>query len=278
MSTNVKNHSCWDCHYFHPINSEVEISGYCRRYAPHSLDFFGLDAAGGGGGGQIFLMWFQASRFQDQQATEVLLSRDGETPGSGQTKAISNPNTSYNNGGCFPFTTPNNTSIYAVQLTASSFAVWGLTESEAPFLKVDFYLIDGTSETLIGSADIPTDVNLTHDRNSWGDAFQNTVYVLPIPISIPASGLFGWRIDATNNNDDKVYRTKNVIVSPYIGVEYIPPENALLEVNALPEVQGTSESKWSLISDGPEMWCGEFKPSSKVVPPIPEPVQILEEE
>jgi len=46
MTENVKSFSCWDCQYFEPIDPENNTSGYCRRYAPHSLDFFGCNGGG----------------------------------------------------------------------------------------------------------------------------------------------------------------------------------------------------------------------------------------
>ena len=44
----TKNYSCWQCDYFVALAPETRRDGYCRRRAPHALDFFGFEAVPSG--------------------------------------------------------------------------------------------------------------------------------------------------------------------------------------------------------------------------------------
>lgn len=383
MSENVKKFSCWDCQYFKAIDPLVSLSGYCRRYAPHSLDFFGFENAGGGttlpltskgdlltrndtdlvrlpigADGQIlyadsseptgqkwdtppapgssplttkgdlygrdnsadiripvgtdgqllsadssestgvkwvdggsmntFLAHFQAARFGEVQDTEFLLSRDGEPPGSGNVKSICNRFTSYDNGGSYPFQAPGTTaSIVAIQVAVTSVAVNTGTVGANPALLIDFYEVPGNGDVLNGSASVPMDPTKVGTNNNTGTAaFQNIVYTLPTPIAVTDFGQFGWTLNLTGTgSNEKITKTRNLSATVYVAITPISEAAAPAiiafnmvtgKVAEIPEAEqaailaATSNSKWALLSDAPQMWCGEFKPSSNKIPPIPE--------
>lgn len=431
MTENKKPFSCWSCKFFRPLDAAHALAGYCRRYAPHSLDFFGFENSSGGssplttkgdiythdgannarlpigddgqilyadssqptgqrwddppapssdplttkgdiythngtdaarlpvgadgqiiyadsseptgqrwgdapsGGsplttkgdlfghngtndtriavgidGQVivadstepsgvkwvdkrevnaFLSHFQAARFGEIQDTQFLLSRDGETPGSGTVKGICNLYTSYDNGGSYPFQAPGTSaSIVAIQVAVTAVSVRTATVGANPTIQVDFFEVPGAGDVGAGSAFVPVDPAKTGVNNNTGTPnFQNIVYELPTPIALSDYGQFGWLLNLTAGGTEQISKTRNFNSTVYVAItpiaEAAAAPAALMAVNmqtgaaraatpaeAAAVATATSSTKWALISDGPAMWCGEYARLNGDVPPVPE--------
>jgi len=370
---NIKNYSCLECKYFAAVDPDDPTQGFCRRFAPHALDFHGCQGGGDPspltakgdiytrdatddtrqpvgtdgqilsansaestglewidppsgssplttkgdlyahngtddarqavgtdgqvliadssqpnglrwadpGTGQAYLDTEQAALFVTTQQTIALFTHDGEDPGSGTSKAISNPNNPYDTGGSYPFIAPYDAAtveIVAFQVCVTACAVGGSPVGPDPYINIQFYENNGAAESLIGTIAVPVDPLKTGTNNNTGTPnFQNVTYVLPTPISINSGAMFGWRADlvapgstekiaALRNTNTKVYLaitpTAALVASPAPLVASAEPEaepGATVAASlAAPIPIDESTQKWALIQNPALGWCGEF--------------------
>lgn len=234
------------------------------------------------------ILSYQCGKIGTFQGMELDLTR-GADGGGPPPFVVASQFNDYNNGGEFPFAVPPNAEIVAVQMNLAKGAVGTATVGADPHLRVFFYDIDGSNDTFRGVVSIPIpQAKVGVNSNTGLPNYHQEFLKLSTPISpFTNGGFMGLRVDLTDNTDNEVIyavrqlsltvymRTplSDVLSVPLIVAAVTPPEDppevtpSFISPSEIP----TSQGKYSIIFDGQEMWCGEYKRSAGTIPPIPIP-------
>ncbi len=264
----VKKFSCWDCQYFKAEDSENEVNGWCRKNAPRSADLYGFSK----GGGTPNVLVYQAAMI------DKITNRDGALTQSGQIEGAlayrSKPITSsssFQAGTNFPFFGLPNSRIYHMLVCLGSAAVGGPGPPVSPFVKIDFFNETGSSRTNLGTVNVPLDSLTTKTMNNPSPlSYQQRNFTLPTPIVIPNLNMWGFELDLSVTDDSQMSAFDVINVACYVEQNFlVSAGGGLTTANPDDLTEEESFAKYSIIEVAPNMWCGEYKHTNKVVPAIP---------
>lgn len=247
---------CWNCHFFVADDSGSQLGGVCVRHAPKGADFnafalsdkwsyrfdFGLVNPGGqiyGGGVTPLHLAGAAAAAPSCHATDA---------------------TGYNANDILPYLLPNGGfRIVRCNVAASLLNSGAGTVGTDPLLHLRPVVISGDSQSQGELIDIPIPPSLVSANGNITDLFVNENIDLG-RINPIFPGLMGFRVELSGTGENDISEARNL----KIGLTLATQNGVVLDPI-------TSKAKWATLVDASTQYCGEFKPSTETIPPIPTP-------